>query len=409
MKEKQPEGIIAERAPTGRSLRERLGVLSRRSFVTLAAATATATALSLGSRQALAEDAAATPAEAYDVKRVRSCCRACGKCECGVWVTVQDGKVIKTECDENSFGTAGNHCAKGQASLQSAYHPARLMYPMKRTGPKGQDPKWERISYDEAYKLATEGIVKTQEKYGKECCFTMAGTSRIWAMAGYFCLSVLYGTPNSFTADKICKGPRYVALNLNVANQGLFWMETVGRPRVYVQWGAAPELSNYDDAGRTIVDVATRADHYITIDPRQANMGKEADIWVNLQPGTDGAVSNCWAQIIIENELYDDFYVRKWMNAPYLVMDDSAEPTECDNLPYPGHNKTRLLKESDLVEGGSNTKFMVLNEMTDELSWYEAGGTNPGWEGEDWKPATKGSTPRQPGLDLTGASQGKLL
>jgi anaerobic selenocysteine-containing dehydrogenase len=399
-----------DRHSGGKDLSKRLK-MTRRSFVKLAAATAAATSLSAGAMKALAADESESTVT-QDIQRVRSCCRACGKCECGVWVTIQDGKVIKTESDENSFGTAGNHCAKGQASLQSAYHPARLMYPMKRTGPKGQDPKWERISYDEAYRLATEGITSTQEKYGKECCFTMAGTSRIWAMGGYRVFPALYGTPNSFTADKICKGPRYVALKLNTGNSGLFWLETVARPRVYVQWGSAAELSNYDDAGRTIVDVATRADTYITVDPRQGNMGKEADIWVNLAVGTDGAVANSWAQVIIENELYDDFYVRKWMNAPYLVVEEkSFEPTVCGStvLNNPEHNKTRLLKESDIVEGGSNTRFMVLNELTDQLSWYEAGGANPGWEGEDWAPATKGSVPHIPGIDLTGASPGLLL
>ena len=113
-------------------------------------------------------------------------------------------------------------------------------------------------------------------------------------------------------ANEICKGPRFYATKLNDSN-AYSWMEVVGRPRVYVQWGGASELSNYDDSCRTTVDVATRADKHILVDPRQTNLGKEADIWVNLRPGTDGAVANCWANVIIENELYDDLYVRKWI------------------------------------------------------------------------------------------------
>ena len=53
----------------------------------------------------------------------------------------------QTEGDESAFQSAGNHCAKGQASLQAAYHPDRLMYPLKRTNPKGQEPGWVRISW----------------------------------------------------------------------------------------------------------------------------------------------------------------------------------------------------------------------------------------------------------------------
>ena len=123
--------------------------LTRRGFTKLAAITGAAAAMStVASHAALAasETAASSGSE---VKRVRSCCRGCGKMECGVWVTVQDGRVIRTEGDESAFQSAGSHCAKGQASLQAAYHPDRLRYPLKRTNPKdNDDPGWQRISWD---------------------------------------------------------------------------------------------------------------------------------------------------------------------------------------------------------------------------------------------------------------------
>ena len=81
------------------------------------------------------------------VKRIRSCCRACGKCECGVWVTVQDNKVIKVEGDESNAHSRGHCCAKSQASMLALYHPDRLRYTMKRTNPKGEDdPGWVRVN-----------------------------------------------------------------------------------------------------------------------------------------------------------------------------------------------------------------------------------------------------------------------
>ena len=360
-------------------------LMTRRAFAKVMAVTAAAAGFT-GAQSALADTEPA--ASSGEVKRIRSACRGCGKMECGVWVTVQDGRVVKTEGDESAFQSAGNHCAKGQASLQAAYHPDRLMYPLKRTNPKGQEPGWVRISWDEAYRSTVEAIHKNQEKYGNETCFFMGGTSRIWAMGPYGALKQCFGSPNGIQANEICKGPRFYATKLNDSN-AYSWMEVVGRPRVYVQWGGASELSNYDDSCRTTVDVATRADKHILVDPRQTNLGKEADIWVNLRPGTDGAVANCWANVIIENELYDDLYVRKWMNAPMLVVEDeSFEPTPSSSSAQTAKVRTRLLKESDLVEGGADTRFMVLNEITNELSWYDAGGDNPGWEGEDWVPAS---------------------
>ena len=126
--------------------------MTRRAFTKLSAITAAAvaTASTVGTT-ALAESPNAASSTTGETKRVRSCCRGCGKMECGVWVIVENGRAIRTEGDESAFQSMGNHCSKGQASLQAAYHPDRLYYPMKRTNARGEDdPGWVRISWDEA-------------------------------------------------------------------------------------------------------------------------------------------------------------------------------------------------------------------------------------------------------------------
>ena len=407
--------------------------MTRRTFAKMAAATAAAVGVAAPASSALAETKNGTTG-AGEVKRIRSTCRGCGKMECGVWVYVQDGKVIRSEGDEAAFQSMGNHCSKGQASLQAAYHPDRLKYPMKRTNPKdSNDPGWQRITWDEAMETIGEKFSELQSKYGNETYFSMAGTSRIWSMGPYAALKQCFVSPNAIQANEICKGPRFYATKLNDYN-AYSWMETVGRPRVYVQWGGASELSNYDDSCRTTVDVATRADYHILVDPRQTNLGKEADIWLPLRPGTDAAMGLGWINVVINKGLYDDLYVRKWMNAPMLVVEDEDwEPSVSDSQSTHGSKKNRLLKQSDIKEGGSNTAFMVLNELNGELTYYESNGKSvassvtdasaadlslssssssgklPHWEGEDWKPATAGREAQIHGLDLTGQSQGFVI
>ena len=103
--------------------------LTRRSFMKLSAATVAATAVA-ANMSAVGLAATDEPAGGTSgIKRVRTCCRGCGKMECGVWVIVENGRAIRTEGDESAFQSMGNHCSKGQASLQAAYHPDRLYYP----------------------------------------------------------------------------------------------------------------------------------------------------------------------------------------------------------------------------------------------------------------------------------------
>lgn len=296
--------------------RRSFGTMSRRSFMRLAGVTSAALALtSATAPAALAEEHdSGTVASSDGVQRIRTMCRGCGKMECGVWVTVENGRAIKIEGDESSFASSGNSCSKSQASLQACYHPDRLAYPMKRTNPKGDDdPGWVRISWDEALAEAGTKLNEIKEQRGGNSMFSMCGTSRIYCMASALGMQGILNTANTHQAYQICKGPRHVATGM-VSARAYSWMATVDRPSVFVQWGGASELSNYDDSCRTTVDAAVKADKHIIVDPRQTNLGKEADIWNPLRPGTDGAVGLGWLNVIMENNLYDELWVKRWTN-----------------------------------------------------------------------------------------------
>ena len=134
-----------------------------------------------------------------------------------------------------------------------------------------------------------------------------------------------------------------------------------------VQWGTATEISNYDESCRTTVDLANTADTYISVDPRKTGLNHEADIWARLKPGTDGALALSWAQVIIENNLFKDLFVKRWTTAPFLVV-EGMEPSGgvmVNGIAWEDLKPmaTRLLKECDLKEGGSPYRYMVWDEL----------------------------------------------
>ncbi|ACV23733.1 Dimethylsulfide dehydrogenase subunit alpha precursor [Slackia heliotrinireducens] len=407
--------------------------MSRRSFVKTAAITGAAVAAFGTSTQSALADQTYPEVSGQDTVEVKTCCRGCGKMECGVKVIVQNGRAIRIEGDEGAWQSMGNCCTKSQSSIQAAYHPDRLHYPMKRTNPKGEEPGWVRISWDEAMETIIKNFAEITEKYGAESIACQVGTSRVWCMHSESILKNLLGTPNNIEAWQICKGPRHFATTM-VSQFALSWMETIGRPRVYVQWAGASELSNYDTSCRTTVDCASRADYHISVDPRMANMGKEADYWQCLRPGTDGALALAWTNVIIENKLYDELYVKKWTNAPFLVCEDFDEEWMLENgFPTVRTDgsywdvKTHLVKESDIKEGGSPFKFLVYDNNWEALkeqgveheygafTWFNADqearidNTGGFWEGENYSTtkAYEGHEAQQPNL-LPGQTQGWL-
>jgi len=351
--------------------------MSRRSFMKIAAVTAAAATIAETSVSllAFADDTATSTGE---VKRIRSACRSCGKMECGVWVTVQNGRVIRIEGDDSSPLSRGNCCSKSQSAIQMAYHPDRLRYPMKRTTPRGEYPNWERITWGEAWETTAKKSDELIAKYGQSTLMKTQGTSRIWA--GSDALVTFMGTGESMQmgAGQICKGPRMFAGQMT-DYFGSYWKATADVApglvnTVYVQWGTACEYSNYDTSSRTIVDVATWADTHILVDPRLTPLGKESDIWLPLRPGTDGALALCWTKLVIDNELYDDLFVKRWTNSPFLVCED-IEPTGSDlvsELSDDTDVRTILLKESDLIEGGSLDRYMVWDNISNGLIWFDS-------------------------------------
>lgn len=347
--------------------------LSRRTFLKTSAVAAAAVGLSAGAESALAAAPYTAVDSAGEVKRIRTCCRGCGKMECGVWVTVENGRAVKIEGDESAPHTMGSCCNKSVSSLQACYHPDRLRYPMKRTNPKGEDPGWVRIGWDEALDAIVEGIQQVKDKYGGEALFTMGGTGRIWCMSPYAGYGPWFMTPNTSVAWQVCKGPRHFASALT-SEYNHSWSATVERPPVFTIWASTPEGSNYDEAGRSVIDEAMQADTFISVDPRTTNLGKESDIHLALKGGTDTALALAMCHVIIENDLVDWKFVKRWTNACFLVVDDK-EPSG-PPVPHIFHGptmvKTKLLTQADLQEDGSPWKYMVWDKASNSLKWFNA-------------------------------------
>ena len=83
---------------------------------------------------------------------IPTCCGQC-YCMCGIKVRRQNGVVTEIAGNPDVPSGRGKTCVKGLASPHLLYDPYRVNYPLKRTNPEkglGVDPKWERISWDEA-------------------------------------------------------------------------------------------------------------------------------------------------------------------------------------------------------------------------------------------------------------------
>src|SRR4030042_749939 len=105
-------------------------------------------------------------------------CYDCGG-RCVLRVHVQDGVALRIETDDDDEPQL-RACARGRAYRQQVYSPDRLLFPLKRTGPRGEG-KFERISWDEALdKVATE-LKRVKETYGTQAIWVHTYSGQIGA------------------------------------------------------------------------------------------------------------------------------------------------------------------------------------------------------------------------------------
>ena len=241
-----------------------------------------------------------------DIKKVRTACRQCHG-GCGVIAHVQDGKVTKVEGDPESPISHGTLCSKGLSVTQLAYHPDRILHPMRKTS-RG----WQRISWDDALDTVVAKFNAVIHEYGPESIVVGQGTGRDYESHLYRFANQL-GTPNVLTAGHMCYVSRVASTLVTLGNLPICDYE--GGPKCIITWGCNPQWTNPDEyKGEGFWRAYKRGAKLICIDPRKGFVAKKADLWLQLRPGTDAALAMGFHQVIIEEELYEREFTENYIN-----------------------------------------------------------------------------------------------
>jgi anaerobic selenocysteine-containing dehydrogenase len=253
-----------------------------------------------------------------EIKKIKTVCRNCHG-GCGVIASVADGKVVKVEGDPESPISYGTLCSKGLAVTQMAYHPDRIIHPMKKV-----NGKWERISWDEALDTVTNKFKEVIAAHGPEAIVVGQGTGRDYESHLYRFANLL-GTPNVLTAGHFCYVSRVASTLITCGNLPI--CDYRGEPKLIVMWACNPQWSNPDEyKGVDFWKAFKKGAKLICIDPRKGFVAKKAHLWLQLRPGTDAALAMGFHRVIMEEGLYDREFVTRhihgWEEFKERVMKD---------------------------------------------------------------------------------------
>ena len=236
----------------------------------------------------------------------RSICDMCCIGRCGIEVLVKDGRATRVRPFRNFPN--GPPCVKGYSILFQLYHPDRLKYPMRRTGPKGSArAAWQRISWDEALDTIAARLTAVKQRHGAEKVLFYAGDPKDAVRPNLQRLALKFGSPNYGTESSVCHRATVLATSLNgAAGRGL-----TPSVKAVIIWAHNPAWSMAREM-RELVDAKERGVRIIDVDPRTAPTTRLADIHLQLRPGTDGALALGMSRVIINEKLYDEEFALKW-------------------------------------------------------------------------------------------------
>ena len=287
------------------------------------------------------------------VEQIPGYCALCWS-SCGCISVVENGRLTKVIPDR-THPTGQALCGKGQAAPELVYSKARIKYPLKRTQPKDSlDPGWVRISWDEALDTTANNLKRMSKEKGPESVAFSITTSAGTAMQdGYPWVERLrqaFGTPNAIASIENCDFAK-----------DFVYPHTFGVPMpmsdldntdCIILWGHNPGTSWLAHATR-VAKARARGSKLIVMDPIRVGFAAKADQWLQIRPGTDGALALCLAGILIKEDLFDTDFVRSWTNGPLLIRDDNQEFLSGEDLVKNGDVRSRvawdLLKQKPVI------------------------------------------------------------
>ncbi len=229
---------------------------------------------------------------------------------CAMLITVEDGRATKVEGDPTHPPTAGFLCTKVNRYLERVYSPQRLLYPMRRTGKKGEG-KFERISWDEALDTIAQRFKDIAADNPESILpYSYGGTMGL-VNGSSMDRRFFHRLGASLLARTICATAGADAMRYTVgANMGTDSMQ-FHRAKLIILWGTNTLASNIH-LWTEIKAALDNGAKLIGIDPYRNDTLDRVHQHIQLRPGTDAAFALGVMNVILSEGLEDKTYLEQY-------------------------------------------------------------------------------------------------
>ncbi|HCT99133.1 MAG TPA: formate dehydrogenase subunit alpha [Methylococcaceae bacterium] len=238
-------------------------------------------------------------------------CAYCGV-GCSFRAEMKGEQIIRMVPHKDGKANHGHSCVKGRFAFGYATHKDRITKPMIRASI--QDP-WKEVSWEEAINHAASEMKRIQAKYGKDSVGG-ATSSRCTNEEAYLVQKLIraaFGNNNVDTCARVCHSPTGYGLKQTLGeSSGTQDFDSVMKTDVVVVVGANP-TDGHPVFGAMMKKRLRQGAKLIVIDPRNIDLVKsphiQSDYHLKLRPGTNVAVINALAHVVVAEGLVDEAFV----------------------------------------------------------------------------------------------------
>jgi formate dehydrogenase major subunit len=238
-------------------------------------------------------------------------CAYCGV-GCSFRAEMKGEEIVRMVPDKNGHANHGHSCVKGRFAIGYATHPDRITTPMIRA--KISDP-WKIVSWEVAFAHVASEFRRLQANYGKHAIGGIT-SSRCTNEETYLVQKLVragFGNNNVDTCARVCHSPTGYGLKATMGESaGTQDFDSIEQTDVVLVIGANP-TDAHPVFGSQMKQRLRAGARLIVIDPRRIDLVRtphiKADYHLKLKPGTNVAMLNTLAHVIVTEGLVDEAFV----------------------------------------------------------------------------------------------------
>ncbi len=246
---------------------------------------------------------------------IPSTCTLC-PAGCGIIAYLNGDRLVQILGNPDHPNNKGGICARGISGINLVNDPERILYPLKRIGPRGQN-HWSQITWDEAY-LTLASRINHLIKEGRIKEFIVDIGQKD---------PVLLEFIKALGGASVINRPALKDLNrssaLSTMSGHLSFIPDVANSHTILNFGANL-FANHDYfvgiARRLTFARIERGTKLITFDVRMSETAAKSDEWYPVKPGTDGSVALAMANIIMNKGLANTEFLKQKTNIPIGML-----------------------------------------------------------------------------------------